>query len=324
MNSLSSLVRKVIRFNIMRTIAVIDLGSNSSKLLVASVNQLNEIRKVFEKTISCRLASEITKNGQFRLDADKISQLLEIVRELHAAALKLNPAKVIVVGTEALRKVSNQGVIQESIRSNSGLELIILSGTQEASGIAAGIATDPFFREVEDFHAFDLGGGSMELIEFNSGNLKVAKSLPLGAVRLTEQFFPDPAKPIRGESLHLIAQHVHKELTTKFSETSSKCKILGATGGALVFCRKLLIGPEIEGDGKKMPLEFFQSLLPEISELSLSDRLKKYPEIPGDRLDIMPAALTTIIELMKFLHINELIHSLHNLRFGIAANFQNF
>ena len=64
----------------------------------------------------------------------------------------------------------------------------------------------------------------MELIEFNSGNLKVAKSLPLGAVRLTEQFFPDPTKPIRGESLHLIARHVLKELTANFQKHHQNVK----------------------------------------------------------------------------------------------------
>jgi exopolyphosphatase/pppGpp-phosphohydrolase len=103
------------------------------------------------------------------------------------------------------------------------------------------------------------------------------------------------------------------------------CGILIGTGGSVVYLRKLheFCNPSVP-DSTTLAFTFKKSFIEDLTKticsLNILERRKEFHFLPEDRLDIIPSALITILEVMNFMEIDELTHSFHNLRFGIAAN----
>ena len=85
-------------------------------------------------------------------------------------------------------------------------------------------------------NSIDLGGGSLEWIHLKNNSLEKALSLPLGAVRITEQFIKDPIQPISKDSLYAIEDHVKRILAKNNVLLSSKCPLLGRGGAIHILC----------------------------------------------------------------------------------------
>lgn len=301
-------------------VAILDLGSNTTKLLVASRSEGEKVEAIFQKSLPCRIL--LDKNDH--LSESGLDRIIKTVSKLHFEAVKFNPARFFMVGTEALRKAKNSAMVREKIFEKTGLRLKILSGKEEATGIAFGICSDPKFKNLDEFHAFDLGGGSMEIIEFSKSNLRAVKSLPLGAVTLTNQFISNPKLSLNEEETSSISQYISKCLKENITR-EKPCEILIGTGGSVVYLRKLheFCNPSVS-DSTTLAFtfkkSFIEDLIKTICSLNILERRKEFHFLPEDRLDIIPSALIAILEVMNFMEIDELTHSFHNLRFGIATN----
>lgn len=301
-------------------VAILDLGSNTSKLLVANRSEGEKVEAIFQKSLPCRIL--LDKNDH--LSETGLDRIIKTVSKLHFEAVKFNPARFCIVGTEALRKAKNSAMVREKIFEKTGLKLKILTGKEEATGIAFGICSDPKLQNRDEFHAFDLGGGSMEMIEFSKSNLRTVKSLPLGAVTLTNQFISNPKLSLNEEETSSISQYISQCLKENITR-KNPCGILIGTGGSVVYLRKLheFCNPSVP-DSTTLAFTFKKSFIKDLTETICSqnilERRKEFHFLPEDRLDIIPSALITILEVMNFMEIDELTHSFHNLRFGIASN----
>jgi exopolyphosphatase/guanosine-5'-triphosphate,3'-diphosphate pyrophosphatase len=301
-------------------VAILDLGSNTSKLLVANRSEGKKVEAIFQKSLPCRIL--LDKNDH--LSESGIDRIINTVSKLHFEAVKFNPARFCIVGTEALRKAKNSAMVREKIFEKTGLKLKILTGKEEATGIAFGICSDPKLQNRDEFHAFDLGGGSMEMIEFSKSNLRTVESLPLGAVTLTNEFISNPKLSLNEEETYSISQYISQCLKENITR-ENPCGILIGTGGSVVYLRKLheFCNPSVP-DSTTLAFTFKKSFIEDLTKticsLNILERRKEFHFLPEDRLDIIPSALITILEVMNFMEIDELTHSFHNLRFGIAAN----
>ena len=301
-------------------VAILDLGSNTSKLLVANRSEGEKVEAIFQKSLPCRIL--LDKNDH--LSEPGLDRIIKTVSKLHFEAVKFNPARFCIVGTEALRKAKNSAMVRKKIFEKTGLKLKILTGKEEATGIAFGICSDPKLKNLDEFHAFDLGGGSMEMIEFSKSNLRTVKSLPLGAVTLTNQFISNPKLSLNEEETSSISQYISQCLKENITR-ENPCRILIGTGGSVVYLRKLheFCNPSVP-DSTTLAFTFKKSFIKDLTETICSqnilERRKEFHFLPEDRLDIIPSALITILEVMNFMEIDELTHSFHNLRFGIASN----
>lgn len=301
-------------------VAILDLGSNTSKLLVANRSEGEKVEAIFQKSLPCRILLDLNDH----LSEPSLDRIIKTVSKLHFEAVRFNPARFFIVGTEALRNAKNSAVVRQKIFEKTGLRLKILTGKEEATGIAFGISSDPKLKNVDEFHAFDLGGGSMEIIEFSKSNLRIIESLPLGAVTLTNQFISNPKLSLNEEETSSISQYISQCLKENITR-ENPCEILIGTGGSVVYLRKLheFCNPLVS-DGTAHAFTFKKSFIEDITKticsLNILERGKAFHFLPEDRLDIIPSALITILEIMNFMEIDELTHSFHNLRFGIAAN----
>jgi exopolyphosphatase / guanosine-5'-triphosphate,3'-diphosphate pyrophosphatase len=153
-------------------IASIDIGTNTTLLLVAEQGDDGDIRALAEQAEITRLGRGIGGDGF--LKDDNINRTLE--------------AKVVAIGTEGLRRAPNAGVFLDKAHAILGTAVEVISGDREAQ-LTFLAAQRSFPREAAgNVVVIDIGGGSTEIIAAQGGRIGFRKSLPLGSVRLTEAF----------------------------------------------------------------------------------------------------------------------------------------
>lgn len=300
-------------------LGIIDIGSNSIKLLVAETGSPLAVN--YQTTWETRISEGIGK-AKSVLAEGPMERGVEAVKSLIEEARKFEPERYCVVATSAVRDAANRDEFVEKIRQATGLDLNILSGEQEAAYIAWGISTDPALKAYKEFCLADLGGGSMELIHIKDCEIVTKCSLPLGAVRLTEKCVLDPARPMRTAEIRRIAHTVRDSVTESGFRFPANSGILAGTGGGLNVARAIRagwLGQSTTQVGNTISLTYLRYLFLELATMSLKER-SAVPNLPEARADIMPAALVALITVAELAGASNYIHSLHNLRFGIAAS----
>ena len=304
------------------SIAVIDVGSNSIKLLVACVDELGRsIKALYSKTIEARISTGIN-NELPTLTEAAINRGTAAIVELYGLSLEHKPNKFAIVATSAVRDAENSREFQRVVAETTGLRMRILSGTEEATYIGRGLSCDPAIREMSSFIQIDIGGGSLELIRFEGGAINKAISLPLGAVRLTERFVTDKTVPLPLKSENALREFVTKQLERSGFDFFPAELPLIATGGAFDVSRAILAAQEgnIQAESStRLERKALNSLKEKLTTSSLEERLKMN-HLPAARADILPVALITINALLEYADRVHITHSLYNLRYGIAAD----
>ena len=298
-------------------VAVIDVGSNSIKALVArKADGAFGIERVFEETLEVRISQGIGGEPPM-LRADRIEAGLEAVGKLWKDCQHHGPlADLQIVATSAVRSAANGHVFMEAVLALTGMSPVILTGAEEADGIANGVRTDPAIEtRLDDFTVFDLGGGSLELIRFEHHGVTDRTSLPLGSVRLTEQFLSNPAGPIPAIEAEALSEHVRRHIIA--ADVPIKAPIVGCSGG-LAALRRIVGNGDADPDGtSRFNRDFMDRMTRTVLAQDLAQRIR-LSGLPPHRADIFPAALLTFQVIMDLGHADAIIHSFHNLRYGLA------
>ena len=169
--------------------AVIDIGTNSVKLLVAEVEGA-EVRPVLEESRQTRLGQGFYKTH--RLQAGPIARTATAVAEFAARARDHEAASIRVIATSAARDAGNSEELTAAIGRTAGLRVDIISGEQEADWVFQGVTTDAGLAAMP-LLLLEVGGGSTEFIVGQGARKHFGQSFPLGTVRLLERFPPgDP------------------------------------------------------------------------------------------------------------------------------------
>ncbi|PYI89253.1 MAG: phosphatase [Verrucomicrobia bacterium] len=164
--------------------AVIDVGTNSVKLLVADVRD-RSVEPVLERSEQTRLGRGFY--ATHRLQPEAITATAQAVAEFAGVAKKSNATSIRVIGTSAARDAVNRDALLTAVHDTCGLPIEIISGKQEADWAFRGVTTDPRLA-VDRLLILDVGGGSTEFILGEKGQPFFCESFPLGTVRLLEQF----------------------------------------------------------------------------------------------------------------------------------------
>ena len=302
-------------------VAVIDIGSNSIKSLVASRDTLGGIVALTSHTIDARISAGIGK-ARPRLSEDGMQRGMAAIRELLQGAAAFAPERTVLAATSAVRDAANGAEFAERIRAATGCELRILSGDEEANLIGRGLAADPQLADLEDFYVFDLGGGSLECLAFRGRQVVHAISLPLGCVRLTERCVDNPEEPF-GERQRLRVTAVCREAFAKSGFGFVLPAGAGAVfaGGTVTTVRAMLgakSGMPASDTNPVISVGALRALLEETAALPLAAR-KQIAGLPEERADVFPTALTTVLAVADMGGFNSFLHSFHNLRYGLAA-----
>jgi len=305
-------------------LAVVDIGSNSIKLLVAAPGPPGgpELRVLFQETLETRISGGLGRDKSILGEAG-LTAGVQAVTKLLELAQPYAPMHRVLVATSAVRDAQNRADFAARIFAATGATLEILSGDDEALLIARGLRTDPALGHAREFCLLDLGGGSLECIRFAAGKIEQAVSLQLGAVRLTEKFVTDPKGPFGVSARVAVTEETRRAISASGFDFIPGGLLVG-TGGAFTVARAILAlrhgFPAKETWPAEMSRADLAALLDEIAPLDAATRAR-IPKLTPERADIMPAALATILALLDLAHVARVFHSFHNLRFGVAARF---
>jgi exopolyphosphatase/guanosine-5'-triphosphate,3'-diphosphate pyrophosphatase len=280
--------------------AVIDIGTNTVKLLVADVSGHQAV-PVFAMDCTTRLGEgvDLSKN----LLPAAIVRTIRAIQDFLAEARGLGATDCVALTTSAARDAVNRDEFVTQVRHVCGLDVKLISGEREAELVFRGVSSDPEWSGASILVA-DVGGGSAEFIRGDSGKMAFFRSLPLGALRLTEKFG-------EGRFAELCEQ-----LRATLREALADCKVRGhrmiATGGTIVTLAKVECGAV---DHATISREKLQMLVRRLEAMPLAKR-KKVPRLPPERADIIVAGGAVFLMAMEVLGADELTVSVRNLRYG--------
>jgi exopolyphosphatase/guanosine-5'-triphosphate,3'-diphosphate pyrophosphatase len=301
-------------------VAVIDIGSNSIKVLVVARAPTGQYRALKNRTLDARIGAGISEDKP-KLSEEGMTRGLGAVRELVSEVAEFGVRRTILVATSAVRDASNGPAFCQRVKTATKQDIRILTGKEEANYIGRGLTCDPELEELQDFYVFDLGGGSLECLSFKNRKVDQAISLQLGCVRLTEKFLKDPGAPLVQTELAALAAHATAELKQsgfKFAETAPGAVF---TGGSMTAIRAIIGAQQqqkMEDAEAVIGTDTIGGLLDYMAPMTLDQR-KAIPGLPAARADVFPAAIVTMLAVANLGKIAAFHHSLYNLRWGLAA-----
>lgn len=222
MNQKSSLRRDLLH----EPVAVIDIGSNSARLVVYRLDPHGHLRILANTRAALRLVLDVDETRN--LSEKAVAKMMEALRDFRAMALGAGAARIVAVATAALRDAANGRQVIQRVRRELGLRLEVINGELEAHYGFIGAVRD---LPVEHGFVFDLGGGSVQVSRFRGRRLLRAWSLPLGSLRLSHAFLRDDP-PGRGE-VRRLKRHVCDLLEEAGIPAVKRNEALIGTGGTV-------------------------------------------------------------------------------------------
>lgn len=219
--------------------AVIDVGTNSTKLLVADVRGL-QIRPVWEESEQTRLGRGFYETH--RLQPEAIAKTAQAAAKLADVARSYQAVSTRIIATSAARDAENADELVSAIRRSSGLPVEIISGDQEAEWVYRGVMSDPVFAG-QQLLILDVGGGSTEFILGAGEHKQYSRSFPLGSVRLLEQHAvsdpptPDDLRRCRDLLNEFFAREIHPVLDPLLTGAQARPQLVGTGGAATILAR---------------------------------------------------------------------------------------
>ncbi|MGA2862996.1 MAG: Ppx/GppA family phosphatase [Verrucomicrobiota bacterium] len=302
--------------------AVIDVGTNSIKLLVADVAGAN-VRPLCEESKQTRLGQGFYDTHQ--LQAGPLARTAAAVAAFAARAREHQAASIRVIATSAARDACNSQALTAAIETASGLKVEIISGDQEADWAFQGVATDPRLAATP-LLLLDVGGGSTQFIVGQGAHRPFRQSFPLGTVRLLERF--PPSNPPTASELAACRQRLSEFLEKEVAPTlapalrqdagADQLRLVGTGGTASILgCMeaRLETFDRERLEATRLSAERLAWHTQRLWSLPLEER-KRIPGLPKNRADVILTGVAIYEAVMRQFHFGELWISTRGLRFA--------
>ena len=298
-------------------ISVIDIGTNTCLLLVASL-QNNIPVKIFEAQEVPRLGSDLyrTKN----ISKEKFTLVSDIFRKYISVSRKYNSQRLFAFGTSALRDAENSREFIDFINRETGVNIKVISGEDEAYYGYLGAVFD--MEQPDQCAVIDIGGGSTE-ISFRSEGVFNHKSINIGSVRLYENYFREKCSGIK---IKEVSELIKKELAD-FSAESLKGRPLAGVAGTLTTLSAIKHGLK-KFDENIIHKDILH--LPEIKNIfeklvSMNDEeILGLGEYMIGRSGIILSGTLILISVMEYFNIDAVTVSVKGLRYGLMYKSADF
>ena len=284
-------------------LAVVDLGSNSFRLVVFGVHApapgslgswWKRIDEIYEPV---RIGAGVDESGA--LGEEGIARAIAAIEVFahFCAASGLREDEIDAVATSAIREATNSEEFLARARRAAGIEIRVLSREQEARAgyLAAVNSTD-----LRDGAVLDLGGGSMQLVEVEGREAKTLDSWRLGAVRMTERFLPGEEPP-SAKQLGRLREHVTRKLES--AEWLGACgRHIVGVGGTMrnlaAAVQRALELPSFGVQGFAIERAALDDLVERLAQLTPAER-RRVPGIKPSRGDIVLAGAIVIQTVLE-------------------------
>ena len=259
----------------------IDIGTNAARLLVGEVETLNGhsfVKKISYTRVPLRLGEEVFTEG--KLSRKKTEDFVKTIQAFKLISEIFEVKQLRAVATSAMREASNSRKVIERIKDETGVEVEVISGDEEAELIFGTF----FLLDIDKtmpFIVIDVGGGSTEVSVFEGGERIASHSFEIGTIRLLK----NKVKADQWSEIHdWIATHV---------DLKSPHQIYG-TGGNINKVHKLIGAGHLEA----LSLKELQNLRSELDAMTLDERVDSY-QLKPDRADVIVPALNIYIYILE-------------------------
>jgi exopolyphosphatase/guanosine-5'-triphosphate,3'-diphosphate pyrophosphatase len=270
-------------------LAAIDIGSNAARLLISDVISgplaKPEFLKIALVRVPLRLGFDVFESGE--ISSQKADNIIKTIQSYKLLLDVYGVKHLKACATSAMRDASNGKEIIQKVKAETGIDIHIISGQEEASFIyenhfAEGLTTE------ESYLYIDVGGGSTELTFFSDGKLIFKESFNIGTIRLLKNQVSEAAWDEMKEFI--------KTKTKGFHHVSA----IG-TGGNI----NKIFSISKRKEGKPLSLDLLRDYYKEFSNLSLSQRMSLY-KFREDRADVIVPALLIYINVMRWTDADEI------------------
>lgn len=233
----------------MRVIAAIDVGTNTTRMLVSRV-QDGRLLPIASSSTMTALGEGLERTG--RVPAHALELVEHTVRAMAGEARMLGARTLVVACTAVAREAANAPALLDALERAAGVRPRVLSGAEEAALTFAGLGTA---QTPPDFVAADLGGGSLELMGGRGGALQWVTSLPIGVRKMTERYEPTdpPALDLLGP-MSAFARSIIEPVAAAHPATGAV-----ATGGSAVALGVLAATPRLDREALVRAVEVLAS-----------------------------------------------------------------
>lgn len=287
-------------------IAVIDIGSNSVRLVVYD-GATRSSTPLFNEKVLCGLGRSLVSTG--RLGAEGIGRALATLRRFTAIAQMLGATTTRILATAAVREAGDGPQFIGMAEQICGTKVDVLSGEREAELAAKGVQMG--FRSADGL-AGDLGGGSLELIDIGSGGLQEAVTLPLGGLRLIDE---------TGDRIDKAVDLVDERIAAVRWAPKGRGRSFYAVGGTWRALAKMHMAqthyPLHVMHGYAIPAREAMEYCEMVRRTKKLSALTGIEEVSRPRREVLPYGALALERLLKRIQPTEVVFSVFGIREGL-------
>jgi len=270
-------------------LAAIDIGSNAARLLITDVisgpQAVPEFIKVVLLRVPLRLGFDVFDKGE--ISPGKVEKIIKTIKSYKLLLDVYEVKHLRACATSAMRDAVNGAEIIKKVKAETGIQIQIISGQEEASFIYENHIAENMNKD-ESYLYIDVGGGSTELTFFSDNKLVFKESFNIGTIRLlknqvTEAAWDEMKEYVRSKTKgyhHVTAIGSGGNINKVFSMSKRK-------------------------EGKPLSLELLRDYYKEFSNLSLAQRISLH-KLREDRADVIVPALLIYINVMRWVDTEEI------------------
>jgi exopolyphosphatase / guanosine-5'-triphosphate,3'-diphosphate pyrophosphatase len=294
-------------------VAVIDIGSNSTRLLVADVEE-GRVTPIERRSTVTRLGRGVDLSG--RLAAEAIEAACGAVDPYLATLQELGAERVDAIATSAVRDAANGSAFVAELRERFALSARVLDGEEEARLTYLG-ATSEHFPD-EPTVVVDIGGGSTELIVGEGQTIDWHVSLQAGVVRHTERHLvSDPPTPVELEALATDLRGLIDKAKREAPAATAGIAVAGTPTSLAAIELELDPYDPKRVHGHVLELPSIQRMLSRLASAPLSQRTEMRG-LHADRAPTIVAGVVTLVEVMRAFDLERITVSEHDILYGAA------
>jgi exopolyphosphatase/guanosine-5'-triphosphate,3'-diphosphate pyrophosphatase len=270
-------------------LAAIDIGSNAARLLITEVISGPQDKPEFIKLtlvrVPLRLGFDVFERGE--ISNRRIENLIKTIKSYKLLIDVYEVNHWITVATSAMRDALNARFILERVKQETGVDIKVISGEEEASNIYENHIAENM-NSLESYLYIDVGGGSTELTFFSDGRLITKKSFNIGTIRLIK---------------NQVSEENWNEMKDFIKQKTSGYHHITAIGSGGNINKIFSLSKRKEG--KPLNLELLRNYYKEFSSMTLSQRISLY-KLREDRADVIVPALLIYINVMRWADSEEI------------------
>jgi exopolyphosphatase/guanosine-5'-triphosphate,3'-diphosphate pyrophosphatase len=270
-------------------LAAIDIGSNAARLLISDVIPGPQDEVEFIKTalvrVPLRLGFDVFDKGE--ISAVKTEKILKTIKSYKLLLDVYEVKHLKACATSAMRDAVNAPEIIKRVKAETGIEIKVISGQEEASFIYENHIAENMKKD-ESYLYIDVGGGSTELTFFSDGKLIFKESFNIGTIRLLKNQVAEAQWDEMKEFIRTKTKGYHH--VTAIGSGGNINKIFSISK------RK---------EGKPLSLELLRDYFKEFSTMELAQRMSLY-KLREDRADVIVPALLIYINVMRWADTEEI------------------